>query len=85
MQSGRDNLDDCVTAEMQAHGIPGVSLAIVRERRIVVVPVVRACRWGGEGGETGDAFPGGVGQQVGNCAGSAAAGGAGASFHWMRM
>jgi CubicO group peptidase (beta-lactamase class C family) len=34
MQSSRDNLDDCVVAEMEEHGIPGVSLAIVRERRV---------------------------------------------------
>jgi CubicO group peptidase (beta-lactamase class C family) len=37
MQSGPDNLNDCVAAEMQAHNITGVSLAIVRERQIVAV------------------------------------------------
>jgi CubicO group peptidase (beta-lactamase class C family) len=34
MHKERDPLDDCVAAEMQAHGIPAVSLAIVRDGQI---------------------------------------------------
>ncbi len=32
-----DSIDDCVKREMQAHGIPGVSLAIIQDRRLLSV------------------------------------------------
>ena len=37
MASGSDALDDCVAVEMQARGIPGLSLAIVRDGQLVSV------------------------------------------------